>query len=132
MKSAKILIWFNAIVFFLYGIGFIFFPETLSSVITDNIPSSSSGTIDMRATYGGISTGFGLLLAYTTYNKNTIKLGVWGVIMIVGGMGIGRIVGLFLDGSPNIFMYIYLIYEIIAVALGLLILSKKDMKEIDS
>ena len=124
MKAVKILIWLNAGVFLLYGLGFIFFPEALSLWVTDAFPASTSGMIDMRATYGGLALGFGLLLAYSTRKSNDLRLGLWAVILAVGGMAFGRIVGIFVDGSPNTMMYIYLALEILVVAIGLFLARK--------
>lgn len=119
----------NSIVFLLYGLGFMFFPEAFSQYVTDAIPLSKSALIDMRATYGGMSIGFAILLWYMGSNRTTLKLGVMAVNLVVGGMAFGRIVGIIIDSSANQMMYIYLLLEILVIILGirmLLVLNKKE------
>ena len=120
----KALVWLNAVLFMLYGLGFMFFPEYLSELVTDASPSSSSGLIDMRATYGGISLGFGVLLAYMVRRADMLRLGVWAVMLIVGGMALGRGIGMVLDGSPNTMMYVFLALEVAVVLVGVALMNK--------
>jgi len=122
----KIFILINSVVFLLYGIGFIFFPETFSLYVTDAVPNTKSGLIDMRATYGGMSIGFAVLLLLISQDSKIFMLGVKAIILIVGGMALGRITGMIIDGSPNTLMYIYLLLEIIVVIIGLKLLMKTN------
>lgn len=124
MKAASFLIDFNAILFFMYGLGFLFFPEYLSALVTGDSPSNSSAIMDMRATYGGISLGFGLLLAYCARCAKTTTTGLWGIILVVGGMALGRLAGIIIDGSPNTIMYIFLILELTIVTVALAALPR--------
>ncbi|MEM7345259.1 MAG: DUF4345 domain-containing protein [Chloroflexota bacterium] len=103
--------------FVLYGLGFVFFPEALGLLITGAVPTTSSGMIDMRATYGGMSVALGLLFGLATRNPHTIDFGVWGILITMAGMAFGRLVGFVVDGSPNVFMYGYLAAEIVVIAL---------------
>ena len=121
----KIFIQINSIVFFLYGVGFVLFPENLSQIVTETTPASTSGLIDMRATYGGMSVAFALLLAYMTRAANTLRLGVVAVVLMMSGMALGRMVGMVLDGAPNNLMYIYLFLELLMIGIGARFLSKK-------
>jgi len=122
----KIFILVNSVVFLFYGLGFILFPEILSLYVTDTAPTTKSGLIDMRATYGGMSIGFAILLGVISRNIKLFPIGIKAVILIVGGMALGRIIGMIQDGSPNRLMYIYLALEIIVAIIGLVLLSKSD------
>lgn len=125
----KIFILLNSVIFFLYGLGFIFLPETLIMYVTDTVPTTESGLIDMRATYGGMSVGFSIILVILSRNSNLNSLGVKASILMVGGMALGRIVGIFQEGNPNRIMYIFLALEIVVVLLGLLLLKHQNSKE---
>lgn len=125
----KVFIIINLVTFLLFGLGFIFFPETLSLYITDTAPTTTSGITDMRATYGGISLGFAILLGITSRNSKLFSIGTKASILVVGGMAFGRIIGMMQDGSPNKFMYINLALEIIIVIIGLLLLLKVEGNE---
>ncbi len=120
----KVFILINSIVFLLYGLGFMFFPEPFSLFVTDTIPMTESGLIDMRATYGGMSIGFAIFLDFVRRDTNMFSIGIRAILLIIGGMALGRSVGMILDGSPNRLMYIYLLLEIIVVIIGLRLLSK--------
>ena len=120
----KIFILINSIVFLLYGIGFMFFTETLSLYVIDTVPNTKSGLIDMRATYAGMSIGFALLLYLTSQDSKIFVLGVKSIILIVGGMALGRFTGIIKEGSPNTLMYIYLLLEVLVVLIGVKLLAK--------
>ena len=120
----KIFILINSIVFLLYGIGFMFFTETLSLYVIDTVPNTKSDLIDMRATYGGMSIGFALLLYLTSQDSKIFVLGVKSIILIVGGMALGRFTGIIKEGSPNTLMYIYLLLEVLVVLIGVKLLAK--------
>lgn len=101
-----------------------FFPEPFSLFVTDTIPMTESGLIDMRATYGGMSIGFAIFLDFVRRDTKMFSIGIRAILLIIGGMALGRSVGMILDGSPNRLMYIYLLLEIIVVIIGLRLLSK--------
>ncbi|WNJ17889.1 DUF4345 domain-containing protein [Pontibacter sp. G13] len=120
----KVLILLNSIVFLMFGLGFVFLPETLSLFVTDSVPTTPSGLTDMRATYGGISIGFGILLGIMSRQSSLHALGTQAIVLVVGGMALGRTIGLIQDGSPNEMMYINLVLEIVIVIIGLGLLAK--------
>ena len=125
----KIFILLNAVVFLTYGLGFMFFPNDLSFYVTDTVPTTESGLIDMRATYGGMSLGFGMLLVLMSRNSKLYPIGTMASIIIVGGMALGRIVGMIEDGSPNTMMYIYLALEVVVVMIGFVLFLKSERIE---
>ena len=101
-----------------------FFTETLSLYVIDTVPNTKSDLIDMRATYGGMSIGFALLLYLTSQDSKIFVLGVKSIILIVGGMALGRFTGIIKEGSPNTLMYIYLLLEVLVVLIGVKLLAK--------
>ncbi len=121
---SKFLIQLTAIIFLFYGLLCLFFPVEVLRLVTEGSVSSSSGVIDIRATYGGMSLGLAIILFILASKQSTIRLGLISVLTIMSGMAIGRSIGIYLDGSPNTMMYIYLIIEIIAVLLALILLKK--------
>ena len=87
-------------------------------LIQENL-HTSSGNIDLRATYGGMSVGVGLILFALGLRDHTIKLGLISVIFLMIGMALGRTIGIVIDGSPNNLMLIYLGLELGTGALAL-------------
>ena len=108
-----------ALVFLGYGMGFVLVPAPLLQTVVGEVPVASSAWIDMRATYGGLSLGVGVLLWLLAQNQETLRAGVVGVVLLMVGMASGRMVGIVVDGSPNGYMVVYLLLEIITAVLGL-------------
>lgn len=112
MNLKTTLLWFNCIFLAVYGAGFIFFPKVLGGLV-EIIPATAPGMIDMRSTYGGMALGLGLFFGLSTRHSNTINLGIYGLCAVMVSMGGARILGMFIDGSPNLLMYIYLAIEVV-------------------
>lgn len=130
MKYQIALIWVNSVFFTLYGLGFIFFPSTLFSFITHSELTSASALIDIRATFGGMSLGLGIVLALFTLEPSNHRLGLWAILIIMLGMAGARLLGLLQENSANNMMFIYLIAETGVALLALIALGyeKKMMQ----
>lgn len=124
MNNAKLLLWINAILFILFGMGFILAPSPLAQWITGSTPSTTSGMIDLRATYGGLALGMGIFWALCASNGSE-RNGLLSAILVLSAVAIGRITGILLDGNPNLFMLILLAAEIIFVILNFMIYRRK-------
>ena len=125
MKIEKILIWLTAAFFLVYGLLFTLFPGELSNFVTGSVPGTTSGLIDMRSTYGGMSIAVGVLMFLLGANERTIKLGLLSVFVVLAGMAISRIVGIIVDGSPNKLMTIYLVAEIVTATIAIVLYRNK-------
>lgn len=125
MKLSKALILVNAIVYLIYGVAFIFSPASMFQTITDGLPSTTSGMVDLRATYGGISTGYGLFLFYTLKRSEYVKLALLSIALIVAGMAVGRMTGIVLDGGANANMILYFWLEIAISSLAIVALYQR-------
>ncbi|WP_203142047.1 DUF4345 family protein [Marinobacter mangrovi] len=124
MTLDALLVRLNAAIFALYGIAFIVLPETLSRMVTGEIPASATGLTDMRATYGGMSLGIGIVLLILTLKTETLRLGVLGVVILMLGMAGGRSVGLVIDGVASQTMVTYLMLELAMAALAFWVLVR--------
>lgn len=126
MNFKTTLIWINALFFIAYGLGFLFFPETLGLLVTGSAPSTSSGIIDMRATYGGMTLGLGVLFGLSARDPRTVWLGVWGIIVVMICMAGARLFGMMQDGTPNSIMYIYFAVEVMIAVLAFWALRRDE------
>jgi|TARA_B110001469_G_scaffold13054_1_gene13217 hypothetical protein len=115
--------------FFIYGLLFIVFPQEALQMLVQGKVSTRSELIDLRATYGGMMIGLGLLLFILANNVSTIKVGLLAVFILMLCMALGRIVGIVIDGEPNQLMYIYLALELLACALSWLLLRAAKKHE---
>ena len=119
---SKLFILINASIFVIYGSVFVFFPlEALNEVVTDTL-SSTSSIIDIRATYGGISIGAGSILYLLPRGESTLRTGLLAVLLVMACMASARLYGIMVDGQPNGYMHLYLILELAAVGLSIILL----------
>ncbi len=130
MKFSSYLLWANGLLFVLFGVGFLFQPTQLAMLITQSAPISSSGLIDMRATYGGLSLGIGLYLglcARTGANRSGLLVSS----SVLSCAALGRLLGFILDGKPTLMMVLLLAAEIVFSILSVTVLLKSvDTHEI--
>lgn len=103
--------------FVLFGIGFIVAPRSLSLLITGAAPGTSSAVIDMRATYGGMAFGAGLFFGFCARHPTLLRAGLLASLLALSGIAGGRLFGIFVDGSPNGWMFLLLAAELLFVVL---------------
>lgn len=119
MSLATTLIGLNALVFGAFGVLYSLVPEAASRFATDGAPTTASGLIDLRATYGGMSLAIGAFLAMTARQSELHGLGLRSVAVIMGCMATTRMLGMALDGSPNAIMWVYLGTELLVLGAAL-------------
>ena len=119
---SKIFVLGTAAIFLVYGLLFFVVPLEAFQFVVDGTVTSSSAITDLRATYGGMSVGVGIILTMLGMNQQTLKMGLIAVLVLMLGMAFGRLVGIILDGDTNNYMYIYLALEIAASCVSLVLL----------
>lgn len=124
MKFAKTLVWINCWLFVAFGLGFILAPQPLAALLTGATPATASAMIDMRATYGGMALGLAVIFGLCARNEVHVQLGLQGIIAVMGGLAVARMLGMFLDGEPNLFMFLLLAAEVVMGALALVALRR--------
>lgn len=87
----------------------------------------ASALNEMRAAYGGMHIGVGLLLLVGAVRPSFRRPALWVGLAFMGGLTIGRFVSLVVDGAPGAFVYQLWVPEGIAATLtaGLLFTSPK-------
>lgn len=134
MRSIRVHRWVvlvSGLIFLAYGIAFILAPEATAMMVTGESPQTTTGMIDMRATYGGLSTAVGVVLLMMGVSRTGPKQGLVTMLLVMLGMAGGRFYGIVTDGSPGLSMYFYLIFEVaVAVAVGwMLFLSPRGSRQ---
>ncbi|PKM44009.1 MAG: DUF4345 domain-containing protein [Gammaproteobacteria bacterium HGW-Gammaproteobacteria-1] len=119
MEFGRIVVWINCGLFVGFGLGFVFTPEALAAVITGAAPATPSAMTDMRATYGGMALGLALIFGLCARNGESVRLGVHGVLAVMVALAVARTLGMLLDGSPNTFMFVLLLAEVVMAFLAL-------------
>lgn len=118
MRFATNVLRVTAVLFVAFGICFIAAPASFANALTGSEPWTPSALIDMRATYGGMGLGIGLLFWYLARQRETVIVGLVGVMLVLGAIALSRVIGMIADGSPNVFMQAMLGAEILFVALS--------------
>ena len=117
MKFPITLLWINSALFVVFGACFVVAPEFFATVITGAAPGTPSAITDMRATYGGMGLGIGLLFGFCARQPSTVQVGLIAALLVLGSTATARLVGIIADGSPNLFMFLLLGAELLFVAL---------------
>lgn len=117
MKFPVLLLWITAALFMAFGLGFAFAPEALADLVAGDAPSVASAVTDMRATYGGVAIGLGLFYGMCARRPEWVRLGLIASLIVVASIGATRLGGIIADGSPNAFMIIFLVAELLSVGL---------------
>jgi hypothetical protein len=122
----------NAVLFLVFGLGFLFEPALLSKFVTDGVPATTGGLIDMRATYGGMAFGFGAFLARCAWDQRAVKHGIVASVLVMFGLALGRVLGIVVDRSPNTMMFVLLLAEVLFGVLLMWALAKASNSKASS
>ncbi len=76
---------------------------------------------EIRATYGGLMLGIGLLLAYTAFDENAVRLGLIAVMCMLFTIGLTRLYGFAFDGTRVALQWQLLCLELGPAIIALLI-----------
>lgn len=110
-------VWLNAVLFVVFGLAFMSAPAYFAALFVDAVPASASAAIDMRATYGGLTCGIGLWLAYCA--RVAPAVGLVGVVLLSVPVVFARALGFAVEGAPNAFMWIFFSLECLFLAAAL-------------
>ena len=116
-RFAVTLLWIVCGAFIAFGLAFTIAPESVADLVTGTAPTTSSGVIDMRATYGGVAIGMGIFVGLCARRGDWTRIGLIFSLLVLVTIGAARVVGIVADGSPNGWMLAFLGLEIASVAL---------------
>lgn len=117
MGLVRFLLWLNCALFLAFGLGFMVLPEPLAELVTGAAPETASAVTDMRATYGGLALGLAVVFGLCARNPDYLRLGMHGVLAVMLALAAGRLLGMAVDGAPNVFMFVLLAAEVGMAAL---------------
>lgn len=95
-------------------------------IVLDNISALSS----MRAVYGGMHFVFGVFCLWGIFKDTKTPLQL--VILYTLGFTLGRISGIFADGTPNEFVMTWLITEMVSGGIAFLLLYLANKQKVAS
>ena len=124
MNLERIVIFLAAGFFLLYGLAFSISPENMAQIITGSKPAGVSALVDFRATYGGMTIAVGVSLFYL-YSIHQARACLAIVVIVLLGMAATRAIGLFVHGSGNLMMYLFLVLELLGSGLALIAMRER-------
>lgn len=117
----RALLWIAGLCFLGFGAAFLIAPlETLGA--TGIVLSGDLAATELRAFYGGLEVGLGLLLLAAARCPAYQRAGLWLCLASYGGIGLARLLGIALAGSGTPFLWFALATELgLAAAAGWLL-----------
>jgi hypothetical protein len=82
-----------------------------------------AGRNEIRAAYGGMHLGVGLLVLAWTLRRERRRAALWVVAVFMGGLALGRLASLFADGPPGAFVLRLWVPEALAGGIAATLLS---------
>lgn len=120
MDTGKLAIGMTAAAFAGFGIASLMRPEILKKV--DVKASSSTGTAEIRAMYGGMEAGFSAFFAVALAKPEWRRPALAAIACGIGGLAAGRIAGLVMD-RPRPVMYALAAAETLAAVSAVMALA---------
>ncbi|MDD9892462.1 MAG: DUF4345 domain-containing protein [Gammaproteobacteria bacterium] len=118
MDYHSILLWLNAVVFGVYGIAFIFWPNAMAKGTTGAAPGNDASRTDARSTYGGCMTALGIWFGWAAATQTAVTAALVLVFLVMVCMAAGRVWGMVNDGNSNSYIKLALGAEILMAALS--------------
>jgi hypothetical protein len=105
----SVLIWFP------YGL-FCFLQPSFLGQVAGVVARSTTATTELRAMYGGLQTGIGLLCLAAFLRKSFVDSALLALAFLCAGLFTARLAGLFIDGSVSGYTAGALLFEMVFTA----------------
>lgn len=122
---AKLVVGINSLMFFVFAIMFLFWPEKYVQDIFFTLENNSA-IVEIIAMYGGLDLGFSLFLAYCLWKKENLHMGLLAIALILGCMGISRTVAIVTLGKTNFLMKFFAGVEFMNSGLAFYLFKKTN------
>jgi hypothetical protein len=99
-KLSKILLISGAFIYFAFGFVFLFVPDIITTMDGIILPDRSAAN-HIRAVYGGMEIGLGMLLIYFCFAKNGLRNGLIVLAFSIGVTALCRLFGIVFDGGGD-------------------------------
>ena len=118
---ARISLYIGAIVFLSLGLMSLIAPGNLTPLVEITMPTAVA-IMEIRAVYGGFFFGTGFFLWLFARRDSWLQPGLVALASIFGGFVLGRVLGIVVDGAPNLFIGGLLAGEIVGLVVALILL----------
>jgi hypothetical protein len=126
MKISKILLILGALIYFAFGFVFLINPDLITTMDGIILPDRSAAN-HIRAVYGGMEIGLGMLLIYFCLVKNDLKNGLIVLAFSIGVTALSRLYGIVFDqgGDVSNILSFAAEFTFAIIALGLFFVEKR-------
>lgn len=131
MQLSKTVLLIAGFIYAVLGFSFLFSPIRMGETILLSVSSAAAAT-ELRAIYGGLELGFGVFLLYCGSHAGTLLSGLVAMTMVTGGILLGRVTGIFLDGSPAKVTLVSMIVELFGTVAGILVLMDERKQDAEA
>jgi len=115
------LLWIAGLCFLGFGVAFLIAPlDTLGA--TGIRLEGALAAAELRAFYGGLEVGLGLLLVAAARSPRFQEAGLWLCLASYGGIGLARLLGMLIGGVATPFLWFALVTELALAAAAALAL----------
>jgi hypothetical protein len=125
-KLSKIILLTGALIYFAFGYVFLIIPDiitTMDGIVLPDRPAANH----IRAVYGGMEIGLGMLLIYFCLVKDGVKNGLIVLAFSIGVTSLSRLYGIVFDGGGDMSNILSFAAEFAFafIALGLFFVEKR-------
>ena len=113
----------NALVFVALGINGLFNPHGHMAPM-DFVLTSASSLAEVRANYGGMHVGMGLLFLLGALKPEWSRAALLAMALFIGGLAVGRSFSLLVDGQPKNLILAFIAIEWVGAAIAVWLLRR--------
>lgn len=117
-NMVSIYLFIIGILFIGFGFSYLFFPTEMIALTGMEIQTATAKT-DVWAIYSGIQIGFGSYLILCSRYTELYKAGLLSIVFILGGVAIGRTLGILIYEAHDIYSLSALAFEWIGTFVAL-------------
>ncbi len=115
--AARVFLALSALVWLPYGIYCFFAPHSLADA-AGVVYSSPTGSTELRAMYGGLQAGIGLLAGLGVFRASLRRPALVALAFLTGGLVTTRLLGAALDGGVSSYTATAIVFELTSVVLA--------------
>ena len=123
MQFARIVLALNGLIFLGYGLLCFLVPTTLTSAAGLGMETTVAAT-EVRAMYGGLECAIGVLFLLAALRESLLEPGLIAGVTVFAGLGVGRALGIAVEGGPGAYNVVAVIYELGSAGLMLVALGR--------
>jgi len=121
--ALRLFLWISASVWFLYGV-FCFAQPSFLVDAAGVSATSTTGTTELRAMYGGLQAALGALAAAALLRPALVQPALVTLAFVTAGLAAGRLGGVALDGGLSSYTVVGLAYETASATIAVWLLSR--------